>query len=109
MCALLWADRARGTTEAQRQPIDVESGAGLASASEHSAAEDEAHRFSTCRRAVTEAATDRARDGLRARFPHAAVGHAQVLTLDDDDDATWVQRCFERVGDLRRQPLLHLR
>ena len=39
----------------------------------------------------------------------AAHRHAQVLGLDDDDDALHVEVLDERVGDLGGEPLLHLR
>ena len=45
----------------------------------------------------------------RARLADAAHRHAQVLGLDDDDDAARLQAPTHRVGDLRGQPLLHLR
>ena len=35
--------------------------------------------------------------------------HAQVLGLDDDDDAARLEPAHQRVGDLAGQPLLHLR
>ena len=45
----------------------------------------------------------------RAGLADPAHRHAQVLGLDHDDHALRVQLADQRVGDLRGQPLLHLR
>src|SRR5690606_4949450 len=70
-------------------------------------AEDEAHRLGARRRVAPLAAHGR-RDRARAGLPDAAHRHAQVLALHDDDRAAWLEHLHERVGDLRREPLLHL-
>ena len=48
-------------------------------------------------------------DRLRAGLADPAHRHAHVLALDDDDHAARLQDLHQRVGDLRGQPLLHLR
>src|SRR5690606_31014534 len=70
-----------------------------------SVAEDEAHRLGARRRVAHLAAHGR-RDRARAGLPDAAHRHAQVLALHDDDRAAWLEHLHERVGDLRREPLL---
>src|SRR6478752_1771773 len=58
---------------------------------------------------VAQLAAHRRGDGARAGLADAAHGHAEVLRLEDDDDALHVEVLDERVGDLRREPLMHLR
>ena len=48
-------------------------------------------------------------DGARPGLADAAHGHAQVLALDDHDDAARLQDPHQGVGDLGGEPLLHLR
>ena len=74
----------------------------------HLACRDEAHGLGSGGR-VAQLAAHGAGDGLGAALAHAAHRHAQVLGLDHDDDAARVEVLDERVGDLRREPLLHLR
>ena len=54
-------------------------------------------------------AAHRRGDRRRAGLADPAHRHAQVLALDDDDDAARLEDAHERVGDLRGEPLLDLR
>src|SRR5438093_1528250 len=40
---------------------------------------------------------------------HAAHGHTEVFRLDEHEDAPRLERLLQRVGDLRGEPLLHLK
>mmetsp|Transcript_29315 Transcript_29315/g.97021 ORF Transcript_29315/g.97021 Transcript_29315/m.97021 type:complete len:304 (-) Transcript_29315:16-927(-) len=55
-----------------------------------------------------EAAEERGRHGRRARGLDAAHAHAHVRRLDDDADAAGPAGLGDGLGDLRREPLLHL-
>ena len=69
----------------------------------------QAHRLGSGR-GVAQLAADRGGDGAGAGLADAAHRHAQVLALDDDDDALrGCSCCIERVGDLGGQALLDLR
>ena len=46
--------------------------------------------------------------GERARFAHAANGHTQVFGLDHDERTRRVEPLHQLVGDLHREPFLHL-
>ncbi len=55
-----------------------------------------------------EAAEHAAGDGAGGGLLHAAHDHAQVARLHDDGDALRLEHRHDGVGDLPRQPLLHL-
>src|SRR6478735_1153750 len=57
---------------------------------------------------VAQLAADRRGDGAGPGLADATHRHAQVLGLDDDDDALDVEVLDHRVGDLGREALLHL-
>ena len=57
---------------------------------------------------VTENAQHPAGDEVGAALADAAVDHAMMRRLDDHGDAAGLQYLFDRVGDLRREPLLNL-
>ena len=48
-------------------------------------------------------------DHHAAGFPDAATGHAGVYGLDHDGAAASLDLLGQQVGDLRSEPLLHLR
>ena len=60
-------------------------------------------------RVVAQRAAHARRDRGGARGPHAAQRHAHVLGLDDDAHPARVQVGVQPVGDVRGEPLLHLR
>src|SRR5215218_10675893 len=59
-------------------------------------------------RVVAEDAAERAGDGGRVLLLHAAHHHAEVRGLDHHAHAAWLQHLANGVGDLLREPLLHL-
>src|SRR6478752_3458567 len=70
---------------------------------------DERHRLGPGRGVVLVAAPDRGGHGERSRLADAAHRHAEVLALQEDEHALRSQHLDHRVGDLGREPLLHLR
>ena len=76
---------------ADGDPVGGRVGAGQPRALLRSATQDEAHRLGPGGRVVAEQAADGRGDGGRARLAHAAHRHAQVLGLDDHDDAARLQ------------------
>src|SRR5690242_10026491 len=70
---------------------------------------DQRHRLGSRGGVVLEDAPDRGGHGERSRLADAAHRHAQVLALQQDEHALRPQHLDHRVGDLRREPLLHLR
>src|SRR5260370_21899191 len=44
----------------------------------------------------------------RVLFFHSAHHHAKMPRLDHNPNALWLDRALDALGDLRRQPLLHL-
>ena len=67
------------------------------------------HRLGPGGRVVLEQPAHRGGDRERARLAHAAHRHAQVLGLDQHERAARRERVDDRVGDLGREPFLHLR
>src|SRR5688572_10070465 len=72
------------------------------------AAMDELEELGARPRILVEHTTHRARDRDRILLLDAAHGHAQMGRLDDDRDAERLELLHQRLGDLRREPLLHL-
>src|SRR5436190_11409335 len=72
------------------------------------ATEDEAHRLTPGGDAVAELPAYGGRDRPGPLLAHAADRHAQVLGLDDDDDAARLQPVLECIRHLARQSFLHL-
>src|SRR4051812_10313258 len=71
--------------------------------------EDQAQRLGTGTRIrLQDAAHGRGHRG-RSGFAHTTHRHTQMLRLHHDDDAARLQPRHDRIGDLRGEPLLHLR
>src|SRR5215469_6647627 len=71
-------------------------------------APDELHGLGPGRWVVAEETSYRRGHGEGAGLLDAAHGHAQVLRLDDDEDAPGGEDGLDRVGDLGRHALLDL-
>src|SRR6266699_3416610 len=56
-----------------------------------------------------ERTSERRSDRLRVLLLHSTHHHAEVVRFDHDADSTWVHDPAETIGDLLRQPLLHLK
>src|ERR1039458_7148354 len=59
-------------------------------------------------RVVPDEPMQRRGDGLRARFLHAAQGHAQMLGLEYHAHPLWLKLLMQPAGDLDGQSLLEL-
>src|SRR5450432_3852305 len=70
---------------------------------------NEAKRFGPGAVGVAENSPHGGGDGAGTRLTHAAHRHAEVLALDDHDDAARLKNVFEGVSNLHGQPFLDLR
>ena len=68
----------------------------------------EGEEFLPARGVVAQQAVDRRRDGGRSRRRDAADRHALVLGFEHDADPLGREMLLQPVGDLLRQPFLHL-